>query len=530
MFKLLIVDDEENIRNGLKKFIHWQEFDIHSVVTAKNGLEALELAREDNPDIVICDVRMPKMDGIEFSKELKELLPNCILIFLSGYADKEYLKAAIQLKALNYIEKPVNINEVKSTISSAISQLKEERNQKNNYEQMQKTMTYNLHIMRQEIALELLKEHVDPAALLEKYGQPAFNLPLEGYFTTASILLNWNSSIDNERKKAMSNMLLKLLNDDLCSLPVNHLAGFLNYNNIILISEGLIDLNLPKSQNILESSLKLLTDAADNQYTVSIGCGSPVQNIRALYESFQYAKSVETHQFYKGVGKVFYSNLTSGNSINISKSEFSQFKDLLKKDKFEQAEKFISYQTEKISESKDPDIDKIRKVYFNFMLILFENSKEFERMDLHEESQNDVIWQEIISAPTLNNISELVKKYIKTAVKTLDEADIYNKKIYEIMKFIQENYFESTLSTKTISEQSYLTQTYLCTFFKKYTGKTLNDYITEFRLEKAKELLKDDNLKLYEVAANVGYSDAHYFSMLFKRQFGCLPTEFRKRF
>ena len=122
MLNILIVDDEKKTRDGLIKHIPWTKLGNFTLYEAENGLQAIEKAKETHPDIVISDIRMPKMDGIEFAKQLRELYPQCKIIFFSGYSDKEYLKSAISLKAISYIEKPMDIDEISAVIKETVNQ------------------------------------------------------------------------------------------------------------------------------------------------------------------------------------------------------------------------------------------------------------------------------------------------------------------------------------------------------------------------------------------------------------------------
>lgn len=117
--KLLIVDDEELTRTGVISSIDWQSIGIREVLQADDGINGIEVARVHRPDIVLCDVRMPRLDGIAMLERLEEILPDIVPVFMSGYSDKEYLKAAIKLKAVNYIEKPLNPAEIRDAIVEA---------------------------------------------------------------------------------------------------------------------------------------------------------------------------------------------------------------------------------------------------------------------------------------------------------------------------------------------------------------------------------------------------------------------------
>ena len=118
--KLLIVDDETLTREGLLSSISWADFGINEIFQAGDGLDALEIAKREKPDIILCDVRMPRLDGIQMAERLEKVLPDVSVIFMSGYSDKEYLKAAIKLKAVRYVEKPLNPLEIEDALSEAI--------------------------------------------------------------------------------------------------------------------------------------------------------------------------------------------------------------------------------------------------------------------------------------------------------------------------------------------------------------------------------------------------------------------------
>src|SRR5690606_13038198 len=120
LFKLLVVDDESVTRKGLIKHIDWNLLGIHSIEEARDGIEGLEIARSMQPDIIISDIRMPGMDGIDFATQIRKISPECNISFLSGYSDKEYLKAAIHLNVVSYVEKPVNIGELQEAVKKAV--------------------------------------------------------------------------------------------------------------------------------------------------------------------------------------------------------------------------------------------------------------------------------------------------------------------------------------------------------------------------------------------------------------------------
>jgi len=125
LYKLMIVEDEDNTRAGLKKFLPWKELEINNIYEACDGRSALEMLQSCKPDIILCDIKMPRMNGVEFAQYARTVLPNCKIIFISGFTDKEYLKAAIKIGVVDYIEKPIEVSELTELVKKTVKQISE---------------------------------------------------------------------------------------------------------------------------------------------------------------------------------------------------------------------------------------------------------------------------------------------------------------------------------------------------------------------------------------------------------------------
>ncbi|MBR3645860.1 MAG: response regulator, partial [Lachnospiraceae bacterium] len=154
MFNVLIVDDESITRNGLVNHIQWDKFDIESISTSASGVDGINFIKNNKVDLVISDVRMPGMTGIEMCSEIKKIAPECQIIFLSGYSDKEYLMGAIELEAVSYVEKPINISEVEMAIEKAINKISTSENRK---KEIDSVIEESRKIMSQAFLQKLIK-------------------------------------------------------------------------------------------------------------------------------------------------------------------------------------------------------------------------------------------------------------------------------------------------------------------------------------------------------------------------------------
>ena len=524
MLRLLIVDDEKVTRDSLKEYLPWEELGIGTVETAKNGLAALELAHRSKPDIVITDVRMPKMDGIEFAVKIRELYPDVKIIFLSGYSDKEYLKSAIHLKAINYIEKPVNRKEIQSAVRSSVELCREETVKTAETEKLKSSLAESIPLIRQEIALELVKENADLPKLLEKYDHDhsVFRQQDKGLLIPACIAINWKTPVVNDSQDVIRKNIAQLLCGNTIVDCLTFLAGFQGSERIVLVTKGV-------SNDFFKKILEAVIVASDNHITASIGVGYPVEELELLPLSYMEAAKAVERQFYYGEGNVYHPEDVNGRHYIINQDLYSTFRDFLKKDDEAGTRDLVKKLTEQIGIFKDPDTNHVKNIYFTLLLRIFEAARRKDLIDFAVEHEGSYIWQEIDDIKTLSRLSEYIFANLDAIFIRNEANDAISRKTYEIINYIHDNYPNKNLSIKMIAEKTYLCQTYLCSFFKKSTGKTINEYINETRIEKARELLKENRVKLYEIATDIGFADANYFSTIFKKYIGCTPSEYREK-
>ncbi|MCL6591735.1 MAG: response regulator [Firmicutes bacterium] len=533
MFKILIVDDEKTTRESLREVIDWNELHITNVTVAKNGLEALELLKEIRPDILLADVRMPKMDGLELAGQARRLCPDCKIIFLSGYADKDYLKKAIHLKAVNYIEKPINPDEIKAVIGEAVALCQEEYQKKQRMLELQSSMAVKQTSLRQALVLDLIQGVQDEASgrvakLTAKYEGVFGKYFFDNCFRAVYLAIHWKPNLDPGLKECSKDNILQLFSGPTPGFPLECLSGMDELGNLILIiPEKKGAAPSYEAEVLFRSVLEKIPGISAGHCTVSIGIGTEAPDLAQIPESYRTAMLAAAYQFYLGDNQIISYRDISDTPFQIERQQYHSFKEYLNNDNQEAAEELVGKLTDQAFICKDRDINRVKNIYFHLLLVVFEVALERKLIDPFGKDEQSYIWQEINGKRALKELSEYVITTMRGIFNRLDGQDGINRKAYEIMRFIRENYADRELSIQTIGNHVFISPTYLCAFFKKTTGKTINEFITEVRLEKAKQLLKDSRIKLYEVATSVGFTDVNYFSTLFKRNVGCTPSEFR---
>ena len=272
--KLLIVDDEELTRKGLTDSIDWKSLGIFQLFHAQDGISGLRIANEIKPDIVLCDVRMPRMDGIELVEKLEALLPNSAFIFMSGYSDKEYLKAAIRLKAVNYVEKPLNPAEVIHSVKEACQCVR----------QNMKTVKNELYYSRgtaSSLAAALTCPYKESKEIIETLTKElglknSFHL----YFTSFLVKLeqtNTDSDIFDHMLEDFDHFLSP------SHMQVYYVSKYIQYHIFHIVSP------YPPSNRTLDRTSNFLKSCFEQTGAYYISIGETALGISKAYDSYAHA-------------------------------------------------------------------------------------------------------------------------------------------------------------------------------------------------------------------------------------------------
>lgn len=525
MIKLLIVDDEKNTREGLRKTIPWKEIGVEEVHEAQNGVEALQVVEDLRPDIILCDVRMPKMDGIEFSHRVKEKYQWCRIIFLSGYSDKEYLKSAIKLGAVDYIEKPIRIAEIKMVIQDTVRQCNEDNSKKAKEQHLQHYVNESKLLLKQELALKLISETTDFDSLSNEYHDIYdFGKTNNGYTVAAVFISGKGCSTDCDTVE-MGRSITLWLNAEENSPNFRCLSAFANESVLLAIFDQKI--HQTNNSGFNEILLEIIGRVTSKGYKCSIGVGEPVTLLKAIPHSYKSALKAAEKRFFRGYGSILYNNGDFQNKLAVDDSFFTEIDRQLLGNSEDELLKTLDRLSFDVRRNENTDIGYVRNVYVKLYMQV--DSVYSKVISNESDNPKNNSWLEILGLDTLDEISEHVKTRLKELFEHFKHMGSDDTKIYEIKKYVNRNYADKELSLKQVSENIHLSLNYMCNLFKQKTGSTVNDYITQVRLEKARELLSGTSIKTYEVSSRVGFENPNYFAKLFKKYYGKTPSESREK-
>lgn len=521
MINVLIVDDEPMTRDSLKEYVPWNSIGVDNVRLAKNGLDALNISKEYCPDILISDIRMPKMTGMELAINIRNLFPKCKIIFLSGYSDKEYLKTAITLQAVDYIEKPINMDEITATVERAVSQHNEDTKNAGKLSKLKEAYDESLPFVREHWINDLIY----PSASSEFESKLKPFLTDNSHFQCSTVSFSWNEEKTECELSSLRCSITKIPYELLVSS--SFICGFSDLDNFVFV-EGLgnevTGIHEPNATHLFDA-IRLL---GKESYFCSMGIGPIINDPLKIPSSNCIAQEAVSQRFYSGENRIYTSSDLSSNVFEVDEEMIAKFRQLLKDRDIPDAIELIKDIGEKAIFIHSKNINFVKNVFWGFYIIVNDISGKF--ITVNSGSINSTyLWQKFNNVFLLSEIVNLVIMNIEESFENYMYYNNSNKKIYDTIMYIRSNFSDKDLTIKKIAEHMYISHTYLCMLFKKSTGKTLNEYITEVRIERAKEILQDSRKKLYEVAEETGFSDPNYFSTIFKKVMGYTPSDYRER-
>ena len=511
MIKVLIADDERFTRQGILDMVDWDKLNVSEVKEAYDGINALEILKDFEPNILLTDVRMPRLNGIDLAFKARELYPNCMILFMSGYSDKEYLKSAIKLKAINYVEKPIEIEELEENLNNAILEFVKNTTIHNSIE----------HTIANEISSIDNSEAVK--SIISSYFSKDFNDKLvDGQYV--SVLIKIYKIIPN--KHLFIDKIREIIHD--CGLE-----GFVSMQNekdIVLQIFFSKNIKSIHNSNVFQSFFATLDEYIKNYSHFYIFVGSIVANMQDMHKSYASASSLDTLSFFKDYNSVIYfEEVPHKTCATIDPNAYSAFKRNLNNEDKQAVLSDINNITSEFMLNCGTDINEIKNIYNKFLMHIF-NFCHSRNINLNNSVNENTSFNTILQFNNIFEIKHYMLEIIKDVFLCLKEKNIYNEPALNIIKYINEHYNSYDLSLEDISKNTFLTPAYICVIFKDFTGKTVNKYITEYRIMQAKELLKDSNIKMNDIALKVGYRDGNYFAKIFKKETGYSPSEYRRKF
>lgn len=533
LFQLVLVDDKKDIVQGIASSVDWEARGV-AVSCFYNGRDALAHIMEHRPDMVITDIRMPFLDGLELAKEVARIYPDVRIIILTGYDDFSYARDALRLGVVEYLSKPVRLQAIEEVVAKGMElshkKKKEEMDQAAARRQYKKGLP-SLQSRWLEGFIRGSREEGEEE-LKAKFRE--LEIPLRtDCFIAAVVELDLGEQDTNPETEeelglmqyAVENMGKELLSE---TYPCETFRR--GSRQVVFLMNYDPDQNLIVSQYEVYSLFSRLQKMMKEyfQTTVSVGIGGRHPLAEGIRVSYGQAMDALEQKFYLGRNSII-SVYDMPKEIKEDLSTYpahlqEELVTAVRRGSLEDGLAVLDEYFHAIKEMKyiRPSVLKDKMMYFLLKLC--------HECETGEEIRIVDILSEFEKRKTLEGIQEWMSGFITYLVSQIKNQDmsVIRRNILKVKDFIDENYAES-ISLKKMSDYIYISQSYLSFSFKAIVGVNFNDYVTKVRMERAKELLPSPGYKVYEVCEMVGYRDKKYFSDLFKKYTGMLPKEWSRR-
>lgn len=514
MYTLLLADDEFYTRQGILHEIDWEGIGIDRIIEADDGINALKKVEQVAPDLALLDVRMPRMDGIQLADRLRVQHPDCVIIFISGYSDKEYLRSAIRLQALQYVDKPIDNKQLYETLREAVKSCAEKKSKK---KEMQGKS-------RAALACALtrpLNDGTAPARALECTG-----LKEDDFASAVTFLVKILFGADDgyDRKKSAQDAVASLLLRDLPVPGFQIIAGMLNEQIFVAhVFSGGKKVDHARLEGLLSELSASLRNVPH-----FIAAGIPVNGMQNVFRSYQAAVISLQHNFYKGIGSVTFYDGTERPAYSLKQGELDSFEQEIQRMDRAAAHAFLNRLTAGFQASSGAIPGNVKETYYQLTLKLANIAKKKHIACSVTQDNRHPLWETVSAVHTLKELHGFVWKLMVDYFDAASGQGGRNSTICAVESYIADSYADPDLSVGKIADKFRLTPAYLCQIFKREKGVTINRYITGCRLERAKADLGDVSLKISDIAFRSGYRDNNYFTKLFRQHVGMTPTEYRE--
>lgn len=532
MYQAIICDDEEAVRSGLRRHFDWGRHGIEIAGVFEDGVPAFEYMKVHEVDIIITDVRMIHMDGITLAQQAGVLYPKVKVLFISGYADVEYLKGALKVDAVDYILKSIDLDELDGIVTKLVKQLDKERGEQNLIREMEEKLEKSMPLLRAGFLEELVKEHGETEENLEK--RVCFlNIPLNSSTNYVVFVMRIRhrsrrkllDPLSEKEKQELSIVLEELFTEVLDNYGANMAfkENLMEYVAILTVSDEEYE------QSLLDAAAELYGEILKKtKIEISLGISEIFRGLCNIQRGYADACEAISRSYL----------IRQDIPVSVKKYKDDDTKSLKEQSEQEISRGILGGDAQEAKQALTHVMQYVRKIENedarqNFMIYLLllpthlMGNMKPENMGVYGSwtrllnvflQCGGINEQEDMLASLYEEITEHMRKMSSPHTNTVIQC---------VCQIIEKRYMEQ-LSVTSLAEMVNLTPAYLCVLFKQATGKTINEYLTQERISQSKVLLSNSNIHLYDVCYKVGYFSPSYFSRIFKKYTGMTPREYRE--
>lgn len=543
MLKIFLAEDEVVVRETIKRMIPWEELGFELVGEAADGEMALPLLIRQQPDLLITDIKMPFMDGLTLARLAKKEIPGLKVVILSGYDDFNYAKQAIGIGVEDYLLKPITKNALIERLSEIRSRYEHEKTQKEYYEKFQREMQAYEKNSSRDFFEALVGGSMDMMEVYKRAEKLGLDIVAEAY-NVLIFTMNCDEDFSGQRDEYSSweAESLELLEN----FFAGHSSAMLFQSNIF--SYGVL---LKGQRETIEENTRACVDEIrkilsrqDGRREWFLAVGQSVDRLSQIQKSYHTASRAFSQRYLYDENILYYDEMETmehpGGQAETEDNAYLQKVDVnalnpailqkfLSNGLQEETENFVKDYFYAIGQEPMESLVFRNYVILNvrFSVISFIKGLGCDTNEMESADTEEVLAE---SGKNMESAIAYAKKMISQAIEIRDQnSGNKNRSILKTaVDFIDSHYMDEEISLNTVANVANVSSNHFSALFSQNMGQTFIEYLTTLRMNKAKELLRCTGMRSSEIAGEIGYKDAHYFSYLFKKTQGMTPSDYRK--
>ena len=543
MLKTFLVEDEVVIREMIKKMIPWEQYGFELAGEAADGEMALPLILKSKPDLLITDIKMPFMDGLTLCRLVKKELPDIRIVILSGYDDFNYAKQAISIGVEDYLLKPITKNAFIERLKEIHNRYEHEKTQREYYEKFRLEMQEYEKNASRDFFETLVRADSDLAELYRRADKLNLDIVAEAYniliFTPDTSEGNYNSYEECSDWEAE-------VQDKINTYFLNHPVAILFRHQVFsyaILVKGQKD-TIEKNTEECVKAIQDIMDQTERRTDWFIAVGKSADRLSMLGHSYRTAVRANSFRYLYDGHILDYQSLEAQKenpsdsrredsvqlrNVNINALNPAILQKFLSSGLAEEVDDFIRDYFNAIGQEPMSSLVFRNYVVLNvrFSVLSFLKKLGCDDSEISGQEMENIMDE---TGKTIEAAVAYCGKILKKAIALRDEnAGDQNRSVLKLaVDFIDHNYMDEEISLNKAAHVANVSANHFSALFSQNMGQTFTEYLTDLRMSKAKELLRCTAMRSSEIAGEVGYKDAHYFSYLFKKTQGMTPSEYRK--
>lgn len=543
MLKIFLAEDEVVVRETIKRMIPWEELGFELVGEAADGEMALPLLIRQQPDLLITDIKMPFMDGLTLARLAKKEIPGLKVVILSGYDDFNYAKQAIGIGVEDYLLKPITKNALIERLSEIRSRYEHEKTQKEYYEKFQREMQAYEKNSSRDFFETLVGGSMDMMEVYKRAEKLGLDIVAEAY-NVLIFTMNCDEDFSGQRDEYSSweAESLELLEN----FFAGHSSAMLFRSNIFsygVLLKGQRE-TIEENTRVCVDEIRKILSRQDGRREWFLAVGQSVERLSQIQKSYHTASRAFSQRYLYDENILYYDEMETmehpGGQAETEDNAYLQKVDVnalnpailqkfLSNGLQEETENFVKDYFYAIGQEPMESLVFRNYVILNvrFSVISFIKGLGCDTNEMESADTEEVLAE---SGKNMESAIAYAKKMISQAIEIRDQnSGNKNRSILKTaVDFIDSHYMEEDISLNTVANVANVSANHFSALFSQNMGQTFIEYLTTLRMNKAKELLRCTGMRSSEIAGEIGYKDAHYFSYLFKKTQGMTPSDYRK--